>query len=65
MEVFESVAWVDVQCPSCFETFTAPLEADVDGVLTIDCEVCCRPVEMVVDHDFDGNLRVLTRPAES
>ena len=64
MDVLQPVAWIEVHCPSCYETFEVPLEADVDGVLTVDCEICCRPIELVVDHDFDGHLQVLTRPYE-
>jgi hypothetical protein len=62
MESLQPVTWIQVHCPTCYETFEVALEADIDGVMTVDCEVCCRPVELVIDHDFDGEAQVLTRP---
>jgi len=30
-------------CPYCWEQVTPPLEADLEGELVWDCEVCCKP----------------------
>lgn len=37
-----------VQCPCCFELVEVWFEVDVQGALVQDCEVCCRPWELVV-----------------
>lgn len=44
----------DIQCPSCFEwfSFTLPHEAGATEVeLDYDCEVCCRPMRVIVSSD--------------
>lgn len=44
---------VDIQCPSCFEWFGFTL-CDVDGgevEMDYDCEVCCRPMRVIVSVD--------------
>lgn len=42
----------EVQCPSCFEVFSVPLPAlaECPARLDYDCEVCCRPMVIVVDE---------------
>lgn len=41
---------LSVQCPYCWETFSTPLEAaEVSHQLVIDCEICCRPIELRFD----------------
>jgi hypothetical protein len=39
---------VTVQCPYCFERVEIAIEEDVEGALVQDCEVCCRPWQLVV-----------------
>ena len=41
--------YVDVQCPFCFENFSVTVHPE-DGSeqsFVYDCEVCCRPIDMV------------------
>ncbi len=38
-----------VQYPSCGESFEVPVDTTVsEQYLTLDCEVCCRPMEVMV-----------------
>jgi hypothetical protein len=37
-----------VSCPYCGEPVELALEADVDGEMVWDCEVCCRPWRLTV-----------------
>ena len=47
----------EIQCPSCFEYFSFTLshvseEAAVGEVeMDYDCEVCCRPMRVIVSND--------------
>lgn len=40
-----------VQCPTCFEWFeiVVPAEDELPVELDYDCEICCRPMVIVVD----------------
>jgi len=42
-----------VQCPTCFEYFEASEVApeDYGSSMDYDCEVCCRPLLLVVEGD--------------
>ena len=42
----------EVQCPSCFECFAVSIPPLVEcpAHLDYDCEVCCRPMVIVVDE---------------
>ena len=42
-----------VQCPSCFECFevSIPPLTECPTNLDYDCEVCCRPMVIVVDEE--------------
>lgn len=47
---------VDVQCPFCFEAFSVQVHPE-DGeeqTFVYDCEVCCRPIDMVATCSEDG-----------
>jgi hypothetical protein len=48
---------VSVQCPYCFECVTIWMAYDDVGEMIQDCEVCCRPWNMFVWVDEDGELR--------
>ena len=48
----------NVVCPYCGETLDLYLEEDVSGQLVQDCDVCCRPLALTVQHDWDGTLLV-------
>ena len=45
---------VPVQCPFCFEWVTIEVEIDARGVMVQDCEVCCRPWQVRVARDENG-----------
>ena len=40
----------EVTCPSCFEVVSVPAPAaeDCPGMMDYDCEVCCRPMVLMV-----------------
>jgi hypothetical protein len=48
--------FVSVTCPSCFEQFeiAAPPLEELPAELDYDCEVCCRPMVIVINGDEDG-----------
>ena len=50
--------WAEVECPFCGETVGIYLDPETLGSLVQDCEVCCRPWELVVQRDRDGRLSV-------
>jgi hypothetical protein len=40
---------VEVVCPYCGAIFTAFVDTSAGGYATIeDCQVCCRPIELIV-----------------
>jgi hypothetical protein len=40
---------VEIQCPFCWQSFEIVVEATTDSqCFTTDCEVCCRPLEVVI-----------------
>ena len=45
-----------VQCPYCWERFILLIDGSVESQEYVeDCEVCCRPIDFVVDVDeLDG-----------
>ena len=42
---------MEVTCPTCFETFEvpAPHVSEVPCSVDYDCEVCCRPFEVIAE----------------
>jgi len=41
---------VDIQCPYCGQTFEVVVDASLGNQrFTTDCEVCCRPFEVVAE----------------
>ena len=45
METIETIC-----CPFCGQTFTTAIDTSIAYQrLTIDCEVCCRPLEVIVE----------------
>ncbi|HIA03236.1 MAG TPA: CPXCG motif-containing cysteine-rich protein [Myxococcales bacterium] len=48
---------VEIQCPWCREWVTLWLTLDDLGVMTVDCEVCCRPWRLHVSRDENALLR--------
>jgi Cysteine-rich CPXCG len=47
-----------VTCPSCFQEFevAAPPREELPAELDYDCEICCRPMVIVIVDD-DGEIR--------
>ncbi|MGH8307993.1 MAG: CPXCG motif-containing cysteine-rich protein [Gammaproteobacteria bacterium] len=50
-----SIETVDIQCPYCGETIEIGVDCSVGNQRYIeDCQVCCRPIEMIVTIDEAG-----------
>lgn len=47
-----------VQCPYCFEVLELYVDPDTRGQMVQDCDVCCRPWQVHVERDDDGELHV-------
>jgi hypothetical protein len=43
-----------VTCPTCFESFEIALPGldEQPAEIDYDCEVCCRPMVIIVEDDF-------------
>lgn len=42
--------FTDIQCPFCGQTFEVVVDTSLARqVFTTDCEVCCRPMEIVAE----------------
>jgi hypothetical protein len=51
-----------VQCPYCWERFSLLVDASVDTQAYVeDCEICCRPIDFIVDIDELEQVRVQAR----
>ncbi len=49
---------VSVDCPYCGETNDLVLDPATAGALVQDCEVCCRPWDLHIARDAEGQLVV-------
>ena len=49
---------ITVQCPWCFERVEIWIDPGTSGQLVRDCEVCCRPWDVLVARDEEGRLQV-------
>lgn len=49
---------VTVLCPYCGEPGVLELELESHGSMVQDCEVCCRPWQLVVTRDEAGAPRI-------
>jgi hypothetical protein len=48
-----------IYCPYCGEPIEILVDASVDSQRYIeDCQVCCRPIDIAVSVDEDGELQV-------
>ena len=48
---------VDVHCPYCGEPLELLVDASEDGQRYIeDCQVCCRPIQFVLERADSGGL---------
>ena len=44
-------------CPYCWQTISFLLDPDEEqGSYVEDCEVCCRPIEVTVEFDEEGEV---------
>ena len=51
-----------VQCPYCWESFSLLIDGSVDCQEYVeDCEVCCRPIDFVVEVDELDRVSVQAR----
>lgn len=48
----------EVSCPWCFETIELFVDPDTEGSFVQDCDVCCRPWQVYVHRDEQGELFV-------
>ena len=53
-EVSPEGHWISVQCPYCFEILEILVDADTEGDLVQDCEVCCHPWQIKVRRTRTG-----------
>ncbi len=60
--MIHQVIETSVQCPYCWERFTLLVDGSVeDQEYVEDCEVCCRPIDFIVQVDDDGEVKVDAR----
>jgi len=53
---------VALQCPYCWERITLLVDASIEMQEYIeDCEVCCRPIDFVVEVDEQDQAKVTAR----
>jgi hypothetical protein len=53
---------VALQCPYCWEEITLLVDGSIELQEYIeDCEVCCRPIDFVVEVDEQGQVKVAAR----
>ncbi|MCB1876906.1 MAG: CPXCG motif-containing cysteine-rich protein [Chromatiales bacterium] len=55
------IEWTTVTCPYCGENFDTSVDCSAgDQQYIEDCQVCCRPIAMQIEVDFDGGLLSLS-----
>ena len=51
-----------VQCPYCWEEFNLLVDASVESQEYVeDCEVCCRPIDFVIEVDEQDQVVIQAR----
>ena len=51
-----------VQCPYCWESFSLLIDGSVECQEYVeDCEVCCRPIDFIVEIDELDRVSVQAR----
>jgi hypothetical protein len=51
---------VEVNCPHCGESFTTFVDLSAGPTSYIeDCQVCCKPINMAISLDQEGQVEVL------
>lgn len=55
----DSLSEFDIHCPYCGESITVLVDPQEAGQSYIeDCQVCCKPIVMLVSLDQDGDLGI-------
>ncbi len=50
-----------VECPYCGEPFTTAVDCSAGSQQYVeDCQICCRPIEFMVEVDGTGELAAVT-----
>lgn len=49
---------VELACPWCFELQELWVDPETEGSFVQDCDVCCRPWQVTVSRDEQGQLAV-------
>jgi hypothetical protein len=53
--------YAEIQCPFCGQTFSLAVDTSIPSQrFTTDCEVCCRPFEVVTECEEGEILRAET-----
>lgn len=40
-----------IMCPHCFQWVEVDVADDDEGIMIMDCDVCCRPIEITVERN--------------
>lgn len=53
----------EIHCPYCGTGFTVRVDSTAGDrqSLVVDCENCCRPIEVEVDIDPDGSANIAAK----
>lgn len=50
-----------IQCPYCGESFETQLDTSSGSARYVeDCQICCRPIEFILEVDHAGALQALS-----
>ncbi len=50
-----------IDCPYCGETFSTFVDYSAGSQRYIeDCQICCQPIEFLIDVDFNGVFSSIT-----
>lgn len=54
-QIMQRTEAVEIQCPYCGENIELSVDCSVEKQSYIeDCQICCRPIEIVVAIDAEG-----------
>lgn len=53
--MMDALAAVEIVCPYCGETIEIVVDCSIENQAYIeDCQVCCRPIDLIVNVDEAG-----------
>jgi hypothetical protein len=55
---------VEIECPYCGETIAVYIDPEMRGHMVQDCDVCCRPWEVLVERQDDGAPQITVHRAQ-